>query len=279
MKNILAISFFLFGSSAFALDCGGGDDLLGANEDSYELWCERDGVRQGPYELWSIESGLTVKANYSGGQLEGLFLRFDSGGQVVVEGRFHDGEPDGVWRRHFPNGRLKDRGEWRQGRPTGRWEFFTESGRKVREFDFSSETLTPHWQFGLGVSRVEQPLGQFTSGVALVTRCFWCENWILVPRLEASVSWLKLQEEGVGLTGGLHIGLDFAIDPVVFRPLFGFEYLNSEHFENSYGLELTRAIGKRFRSTDFQPFLRYLHVDLGASSDLDVFQAGLWIKL
>lgn len=280
MKNILAISFLFFSaSSSFALECEGGEPRLRTLDGTLELWCEKDGVRQGDYELWSIESGLMVKAGYADGQLEGMFLRYGSNGTVIAEGRFHAGELVGVWTRRFPNGRLKDRGEWREGRPIGPWTFYSESRRKMRRFDFAKDSLIPHWQFGAGVCRTEQPLGHFTSGVALITRCFWCENKILVPRFDLSVSWMKIQEEGVRITGGLHLGFDFDVGPLRLRPLFGFESLTDDHLENSYGMEITRVIGERFRTTDFQPFFRYLHMDLGANSDLDFFQAGLWIKL
>jgi hypothetical protein len=90
------------------LTCPQGSSLVEetGEEENIGEWCEKEGIREGPYRLWA--HGVLRRA-----------------------GEFNKGQMTGVWRRYTDKGRLTDEGAWNENRPDGVWSFYDSTGRMV----------------------------------------------------------------------------------------------------------------------------------------------------
>jgi hypothetical protein len=102
-----------------ALECKAPARLQQAEAEGQTLlsWCEADGVKDGPFEQFSVQGGLQVRANYEKGRLQGEFRRYFPGGKVATEGEFKDGKMSGHWKRYHEDGRLRDESDWSEDVP------------------------------------------------------------------------------------------------------------------------------------------------------------------
>lgn len=237
----------------------------------------KEGKPHGLVETWSGAEGLRERANFAEGVLHGPYAAFFGDGQPEVFGRFENGKKSGRWTAYYESGVKSDEGEYRDGRPVGVWKFYSPEGRLVREWNYSrdGDSLVPRWQWGLAYLGAAQKQGSYHSASALVTRCWFCD-WNISPRVDASATWLKFQEESAGAAFGAHAGLDFLLGPAVLRLWYGAEYLTRDPIRSSMGVELTRAVGRDPHSRDWQPFVRVSVIEMGKRSDVTVLQVGLW---
>jgi hypothetical protein len=140
MRRIFVLALF-FASSSWALECKAPAHLVQAEGKNQTLfsWCEADGVKNGPFEQFSVKDGLQVRANYASGKLDGEFKRFFPGGQVEVEGTYKDGQMTGRWTRYNENGKKRDQGEWLNENPTGHWAFYDAHEEQTREITYDGQ--------------------------------------------------------------------------------------------------------------------------------------------
>lgn len=236
-----------------------------------------DGQPHGLIETWSGTDGLRERTNFENGILHGPYVAFYGDDRPEVFGRFELGKKSGRWTAYYENGVKSDEGEYGEGRRVGTWKFYSPKGRLVREWNYSRDgaSLIPRWQWGLAYLGATQKQGSYHSASALVTRCWLCD-WNISPRFDLTATWLKFQEESTGVAFGLHGGLDILLGPAILRLWAGGEYLVREPIRSSFGLELTRAVGRDPHSRDWQPFLRVSMIEMGSRSDITVLQVGLW---
>jgi len=102
---------------AMALECKAPARLVQAAGENQTLmsWCEVDGAKEGPFEQFSVQHGLEVRANYAHGKLEGPFQRFFPDGKVASEGQFKNDEMSGEWTRYSASGERRDVTKWAGG--------------------------------------------------------------------------------------------------------------------------------------------------------------------
>ncbi len=109
-------------------------------------WCEKDGLRHGPYVLRE-EGVLTRSGEFNHGKMSGLWKRHSKSGTVLDEGNWTENQPDGIWTFYDPDGKVLNRitfvrGErvensspqrwiWKRGQVLGAG-VFQKSGGQVR---------------------------------------------------------------------------------------------------------------------------------------------------
>ena len=136
--------------------CEAGQTLAGGTPPKYaSLWCELDGVKQGPVRTFHpegllhfdtrYEQGLEVgtrigwhknglkhyEMGYQAGQLHGPWTEWsDAAGQIHGQGSYEKGRKDGAEVIYHKNGNKKSVGTYREGRRHGLWTEWRSSGKK-----------------------------------------------------------------------------------------------------------------------------------------------------
>ncbi len=267
--------------SSIAIERGFLHDLMvrlgAAKEGRITQGALRDGKPHGVVETWTRDNGLTERAIFDRGRMQGPFASYYGDDRPRLLGRYKEGHRVGQWTAYYENGVKSDEGEYAQDRRVGIWRFFSPDGKLIRVWDYSrdGESAIPRWQWGLAYLGASQRQGSYHSAAALVTRCLWCDSPVS-PRFDVSATWLKFQEDSAGAAFGAHAGLDFVVGPAIIRVWYGAEHLVKDPVRTSVGIELTRAIGRDMHSRDWQPFVRVSQVEMGARSDITFFQVGLW---
>ena len=118
MRSIVgasAITLMLLSPSSFAEPVRCPEGSLHVEEKTDEgatgEWCEKDGVRDGPYILH--EDGVLSRT-----------------------GEFKQGKMSGLWRRYSRKGQLIDEGTWSDNLPDGTWTFFDQDGKITHQLSF-----------------------------------------------------------------------------------------------------------------------------------------------
>ena len=231
-------------------------------------WCEVNGVKEGPFETFSVEQGLQTKAQYHNGQLDGPFYRYWPGGKVATQGNYTQDQMSGTWIRYWDNGEKRDEGNWEKDRPVGKWKYYREDGslerlvlydsdgNKVKGKKINAKARSDNkWNFRLGFAHAQVERGsnegeRGTNGVGGgVDLRLFSGRW-LRGELETRVLpeyWPKKEHQVY--SGQVGFGLDvfpawldpFAItlrlgahasafDKVKAYGGFGFRYHFSDHF-------------------------------------------------
>lgn len=146
-----------------------------------DLWCEKDGVRDGPYLRITGSGDVLVRAEYDHGDLDGEWQSWDRSGRVVIrtdasyvagrldgeyvreaernkesrrvfETQYVDGVQDGAELGHYEDGRDEHQGQVEDGMKVGEWKFWHPNGALQR---------VEHWRAGLldGPYEVRDPKG------------------------------------------------------------------------------------------------------------------------
>jgi len=115
------------------LPCPAGTHLT-RSSDPPSQWCERQGVREGPFESWWDPFQRLEAGRYAAGERSGTWLRWYAGGVLAARTGYDGGRFDGEHARWSPHGVLVERGVHTGG---SRFVFdaFTDEGRLVWRFD------------------------------------------------------------------------------------------------------------------------------------------------
>ncbi len=97
--------------------CPKGTEKRGAAPpDGHELWCERDGHKDGPYRKWFD----------------------DPGERLAIQGAYVDGKRDGMWRAWYSSGARKNEGAFKDGAPDGHHLGWNEDGKKILDVTYDN---------------------------------------------------------------------------------------------------------------------------------------------
>lgn len=87
-------------------------------------WCERDGVRAGPFVSWYADGVVHERSTWSDGALDGAFERFHPDSASAERGSYRAGQRDGMWSSAWEDGAAQEIGSWRAGVRDGLHERF-----------------------------------------------------------------------------------------------------------------------------------------------------------
>jgi len=178
-------------------------------------YCERDGVRNGPYWVRRFGGGLRLHELFVAGKRHGPALAWHADGTPASNGRYHDGKPDGTWRqfsergaliaeftlrhgtgtwmRAWDSGRFKERGPLVNGERHGTWVFWRASGKLDRIGDYVRGDRHGVWHFFSREGRVNGT-NVFDRGSGLAVR--WHDNgqprsrgWLRHEKREGTWTW------------------------------------------------------------------------------------------
>ena len=104
------------GSSKEPVTCPQGANRVeeATEDDALGEWCEKDGVREGPYRLWN-QGLLSRTGEFKQGRMTGNWKRYSKTGQLTDEGAWRDNRPEGVWTFYDAEGRVSDRIQFQNG--------------------------------------------------------------------------------------------------------------------------------------------------------------------
>jgi hypothetical protein len=136
MSRFILAGLFALSWNASALECAAPAVLKQADGPGNTLhsWCETGGKREGVYEVFAMEGGQQLHAEFKNGKLDGKFRRFQNG-KLITEGTFRDGKMEGEWTRYRQDGSKLDHGMWKDDHPVGQWGAieFDASGKKIEK--------------------------------------------------------------------------------------------------------------------------------------------------
>jgi uncharacterized protein len=89
----------------------------------------KNGLENGPYEIYYENGQLRGKESYLDGKREGPFEQYHENGQLSVEGSFKDGKQDGSFESYHENGQLQSNGSYKDGKQDGPFETYDENGQ------------------------------------------------------------------------------------------------------------------------------------------------------
>lgn len=111
--------------------------VIGAErgQDEDALWCELDGVREGPFaRFWdAARTRPREDGRYEDGLRTGTWHTFASTGEVVSRATYRDGTKDGAETLWRVDGSRLEAGTWAADLKHGVWETFYPSGPKASE--------------------------------------------------------------------------------------------------------------------------------------------------
>jgi antitoxin component YwqK of YwqJK toxin-antitoxin module len=81
----------------------------------------RNGVRDGPFELYDENGQLLMKTTYKDGERDGPSEWWRANGQLITKSTWKDGEYDGPYEGYLSNGQLMSKGTYKDGEQCGEW--------------------------------------------------------------------------------------------------------------------------------------------------------------
>jgi len=152
--------------------------VLGCPENTREVvraleqWCERDGVRQGPWRGWHSPVLVRGEGRYEDGRRYGLWTEwYDNGsrkssgsyggaglrqgawswwfadGVPSAVGSYEGGDAHGAWTHWYPTGARASAGTYLHGENDGDWSFWHPSGALRAAGLFARGEQLPGWRF------------------------------------------------------------------------------------------------------------------------------------
>lgn len=245
MRLILAMTIAAWSWSSRALECTA-PAVLKQNDGSgntLHSWCEVEGKHEGPYEIFAVEGGLQLHAEYKNGQLNGPFRRYDHTGKLATEGGFFDGKMAGEWTRYREDGSKRDQGTWKDDRPAGAWKFFAADGKLERETAFETQSFRNRLDFGL-ISAKLSDHGQSTfPGLGFERSLLGWAEWL---NLELTARFLHEKTPDKN-DGTVSMELGFSLD--LLRRLtspFNLYLRGGPHFADFKNPHIAAGVGIRY---------------------------------
>jgi antitoxin component YwqK of YwqJK toxin-antitoxin module len=102
------------------------------------VWCEIDGLRDGPFTAWWPGTEITRRQGlFIEGEQVGLWMLWHRNGKKRRMGSFEAGLETGRFVSWFDNGRTESEGSYVEGRRDGQWTWYRrEHRRKHREASY-----------------------------------------------------------------------------------------------------------------------------------------------
>jgi hypothetical protein len=118
-----------------------------SNGSGSEVFCDRDGVMQGPY-LRKYPSGeRAAKGAYANSEPDGDWTWWHENGQESQKGKYTKGKQVGSWTRWHDNGTRAEEGDYLSGRKAGTWATYYESGRKKDAGIYHNDMKNGVWTY------------------------------------------------------------------------------------------------------------------------------------
>jgi antitoxin component YwqK of YwqJK toxin-antitoxin module len=104
-------------------------------------WCERDGKRQGPWEVWWDAAQKYQAGSYNSDKREGPWTTWHWNGQIASRGQYRHGHRAGSFSYWWPNARLMRQGAFdNAGQRRGVWFYFARNGTLEWRKDYSASS-------------------------------------------------------------------------------------------------------------------------------------------
>ena len=129
-------------------------------------FCERDGVRSGPFVEWHTSASPARKkreGHYKHGKLDGKWVSFFPDGTLEREDTYVDGVLEGRSVEYHPSGAKKEEGMLERGTRVGTWIELHENGKPRKQTVYSDGSLTQRWTL-YSEDGVKTHEGMFANG-------------------------------------------------------------------------------------------------------------------
>lgn len=272
--SLLVLGILAFPLASQALECAKDAKLVQTDgkDNTLHSWCEANGKRNGPYEVFAVNGGLKVQAQYKDGKLDGPFKRFDAEGNPQTEGAYSNGQMSGVWTRYWSKEKIRDQGEWKNGSPVGEWRFLDPSTAAERKVTYGAKgkaegpkDLESNWRFITGYIHTDrygynEPGRDGDKGYTVDLIALGVErrvvNWKRYLRLDVGARLLpeKLaQSKDVVVSGQLALSLELLRNltgPVGLYTRLGAHFTDFDKDRFSFGLGVRYHL-KRYKAGTF----------------------------
>lgn len=138
-------------------DCPEGTSLKGAAPpDGTEQWCEKDGIKEGPYTSWHDDGKKSEHGQYVKGMKDGRWTAWYDTGQVEWEAEYKQDEKHGAWSRFYRNGVQASDGRYVDGKMEGRWISWFNNGKKSEEGQMKGGKNHGKWKYYNKLGRLKR---------------------------------------------------------------------------------------------------------------------------
>lgn len=112
-----------------------------------EWYHYKDGVKDGPFEEWSIYGYKTLSGAFINGEKEGeWFYAFYSGKTDKIT-NYKNGKLDGPYKNYYEDGTLYAEGFYSEGKKSGKWVWYTSKGTRDMQGSFKNDLQDGDWTY------------------------------------------------------------------------------------------------------------------------------------
>lgn len=106
-----------------------------------------DGIKNGPFEEYSIYGYTTISGKFKEGKKDGDWKYYYYTGQLEKISRYEDGILNGPYKYYYDNGTVNVEGEYENGLKSAIWTWYTKQGTKDMEGTFKNGEQHGNWTY------------------------------------------------------------------------------------------------------------------------------------
>ncbi|NDG85447.1 MAG: toxin-antitoxin system YwqK family antitoxin [Proteobacteria bacterium] len=157
----------------------------GRSENPIQVWCEKDGSRDGIFREFYPSGKIKAEAVYRNHERQGPYHLYSESGELLSEGFYERGQMSGHWLRRNEEGAPRDEGDWKNDAPHGLWRLYSEGGFVGSEGYFENGARVCDWYS-------YPPSGGFSKESTGVPVNGKCDDFSIRPRYRHTRSRLDL---------------------------------------------------------------------------------------
>ncbi|MCO5260301.1 MAG: hypothetical protein M9916_09175 [Crocinitomicaceae bacterium] len=129
-----------------------------------EWYHYKDGLKDGPFEEWSIYGYKTLSGSFVNGEKDGEWFFAYYSGKTDKISNYKNGKLDGPYKNFYEDGTLYAEGHYADGKKSGKWTWFTSAGTRDMQGSFLEDKQNGDWTYWYSSGEVSYT-AHYTSGV------------------------------------------------------------------------------------------------------------------
>lgn len=155
---------------------GNGEMMTFYTTGSLKEWYHyKDGIKNGPFEEWSIYGYKLLSGSFVDGQKDGeWFFAFYSGKTDKIS-HYKNGKLDGPYKNYYEDGQLYAEGNYTDGKKSGTWTWYTSAGTRDMQGTFVDDKQDGDWTYWYSSGEVSYT-AHYTAGLKTGMWSYYYKN-------------------------------------------------------------------------------------------------------